>query len=61
MGGGIMQAHVGNLANCLVADFTKSANWGGDLQADVGNLGNCPVADFTKSANGGGNSASTCR
>ena len=50
--GGNLQAHVGNLANCPVADFTKSANGGGGiLQAHVGNLHNCPVADFTKSAN----------
>ena len=26
--GGNLQAHVGNLANCPVADFTKSANGG---------------------------------
>ena len=30
MGGGILQADVGNLGNCPVADFTKSANWGGN-------------------------------
>ena len=59
--GGFLQAHVGNLGNCPVADFRKSAN-GGILQAHVDNLGNCPVADFRKSANwGGGISASTCR
>ena len=52
--GGFLQAHVGNLANCPVADFRKSANQGGFLQAQVGNLGNCPVADFKKPANWGG-------
>ena len=31
MGGIILQAHVGNLGNCPVADFGKSANWGGDF------------------------------
>ena len=61
--GEFLQAHVGNLGNCPVADFGKSANWGeGEfLQAHVSNLGNCPVADFGKSANGGGISASTCK
>ena len=28
-GGEFLQAHVGNLGNCPVADFGKSANWGG--------------------------------
>ena len=61
-GGGFLQAHVGNLGNCPVADFGKSANGGGFLQAHVGNLGNCPVADFGKFCKlGGGISASTCR
>ena len=27
-GGKFLQAHIGNLANCPVADFTKSANQG---------------------------------
>ena len=49
-GGEFLQAHLGNLGNCLVADFGKSAN-GGALQAHVGN---CPVADLRKSANWGG-------
>ena len=53
-----LQAHVGNLGNCPMADFRKSANGGEFLQAHVGI---CPVADFGKSANGGGISASTCR
>ena len=45
--GEFLQTHVGNLGNCPVADFGKSANWGWEfLQAHVGNLGNCPVADF---------------
>ena len=44
----------GNLGNCPVADFRKSANSGGELlQAHVGNLGNCPVADFRNSENRG--------
>ena len=59
--GGISASNVGNLGNCPVADFGKSANGGKFLQAHVGNLGNCPVADFGKSANWGGISASTSR
>ena len=52
-GGEFLQAHVGNLGNCPVAEFQNSANWAGFLQVHVGNLGNCPVADFRKSANWG--------
>ena len=47
-----MQAHVGNLGNCPVADSRKSANGEGEfLQAHVGN---CTVADLRKSAYRGG-------
>ena len=34
MGGEFLQAHVGNLGNCPVADFGKSAN-GGDNSAST--------------------------
>ena len=49
--GEFLQAHVGNLGNCPVADFRKFENWWGEfLQVHVGI---CPVADFRKSANWG--------
>ena len=57
LGGEFLQAHVGNLGKCPVADFTQSANWGGGnfYKAHLGNLGNCPVADFEKICKLGGN------
>ena len=58
-GRNFLQAHVGNLGNCPMADFRKSANGGEFLQAHVGI---CPVAGFWKICKlGGGISASTCR